>query len=78
MQRVVEFVRANPHVYAVEVLNEPGGNWFWGSSSESQGNRESYAQLLIEVHNALVANFGGSRPLQLASSQPSHLRWSCW
>ena len=61
VQRVVNFVRANPHVYAIEVLNEPGGNWFWGSSSESPTNRESYAQLLIEVHEALVVELRRER-----------------
>src|SRR6185312_4284745 len=28
VEKVVTFVRANPHVYAIEVLNEPGGSWF--------------------------------------------------
>ena len=64
---VVSFVRRNPRVFAVEVLNEPGGSWFWGPQAESEANRESYAQLLIEVHEALVARFGAARPLELAS-----------
>jgi hypothetical protein len=76
--RVVEFVRANPHVYAVEVLNEPGGSWFWGSQSESPANRESYAQLLIEVHEALAANFGAKRPLELASWDGGHDSSNAW
>jgi hypothetical protein len=78
VQKVVEFVRANPHVFAVEVLNEPGGSWFWGSSSESATNRESYAQLLIEVHEALVANFGGARPEELASWDGGHDSSNAW
>jgi hypothetical protein len=67
VQRVVDLVRENPHVYAIEVLNEPGGSWFWGPQAESAANHESYAELLIEVHDALVQNFGSARPLELAS-----------
>jgi hypothetical protein len=78
VEKVVNFVKANPHVYAVEVLNEPGGSWFWGSSSESPANRESYAHLLIEVHEALVANFGGARPLELASWDGGHDSSNAW
>jgi hypothetical protein len=78
VQKVVEFVRANPHVLAVEVLNEPGGSWFWGSQSESATNRESYARLLIEVHEALVANFGAARPLELASWDGGHDSSNAW
>jgi hypothetical protein len=78
VQRVVNFVRENPHVYAIEVLNEPGGNWFWGGSSESSTNRESYARLLIEVHEALVANFGAARPLELASWDGGHDSSNAW
>lgn len=78
VERVVNFVKGSPHVFAVEVLNEPGGNWFWGSSSESETNRQSYAQLLIEVHNALVANFGAARPLELASWDGGHDSSNAW
>jgi hypothetical protein len=78
VQRVVNFVRENPHVYAIEVLNEPGGNWFWGGSSESATNRESYAKLLIEVHDALAANFGAARPLELASWDGGHDSSNAW
>lgn len=76
--RVLAFVQQTPHVFAIEVLNEPGGDWFWGPQSESQENRESYAQLLIEVHDALVANFGASRPLELASWDGGHDSSNAW
>lgn len=76
--KVVDFVRRNPHVYAVEVLNEPGGQWFWGPYSESRANRESYARLLIEVHEALVAGFGTARPLELASWDGGHDSSNAW
>jgi hypothetical protein len=78
VERVVTFVKANPHVYAVEVLNEPGGSWFWGSNSESATNKASYAQLLVEVHEALVANFGAARPLELASWDGGHDSSNGW
>ncbi len=78
VDRVVAFVRQNPHVYAIEVLNEPGGGWFWGREAESEANRQSYAQLLIEVHEALVANFGGRRPLELASWDGGHDSSDAW
>jgi hypothetical protein len=78
VEKVVAFVRANPHVYAVEVLNEPGGNWFWGSEAESQQNRDSYAQLLVEVHEALARDFGGRRPLELASWDGGHDSSNAW
>jgi hypothetical protein len=76
--RVVAFVRQNPRVYAIEVLNEPGGNWFWGPEAESQANRESYAQLLIEVHEALGHSFGSRRPLELASWDGGHDSSNAW
>jgi hypothetical protein len=76
--RVTAFVRENPHVYAIEVLNEPGGQWFWGAQAESAENRESYAQLLIEVHDALVRSFGARRPLELASWDGGHDSSNAW
>ncbi len=76
--RVVAFVRQNPRVLAVEVLNEPGGDWFWGPQAESAENRASYAQLLIEVHEALVRSFGARRPLELASWDGGHDSSNAW
>jgi hypothetical protein len=78
VRRVLSFVMQNPHVYAIEVLNEPGGSWFWGREAESQANRESYAQLLIEVHEALVSKFGARRPLELASWDGGHDSSDAW
>jgi hypothetical protein len=76
--KVVAFVRQNPRVFAIEVLNEPGGDWFWGPQAESAENRESYARLLIEVHEALVAGFGARRPLELASWDGGHDSSNAW
>lgn len=74
----VALVKANPHLYAVETLNEPGGSWFWGSSSESSTNRTAYANLVIAVHNALVENFGAARPKQLCSYDGGHDSSNAW
>ncbi len=30
----------------LEVLNEPGGSWFWGSGADTAGNASAYASLL--------------------------------
>jgi hypothetical protein len=78
VRRILSLVRRNPHLFAIEVLNEPGGEWFWGADSESAANRESYAQLLIEVHEALVASFGAARPLELASWDGGHDSSNAW
>lgn len=34
----------------LEVENEPGGNWFWGSGAESSENAAAYDRLLKAVH----------------------------
>jgi Glycosyl hydrolase catalytic core len=78
VEKVVAFVRANPEVRAVEVLNEPGGQWFWGGDAESQANRTAYANLIVAVHDALAANFGAARPLILASYDGGHDSSNAW
>jgi hypothetical protein len=78
VKRVVSFVEANPEVWAVEVLNEPGGPWFWGERAESQANRAAYANLIIAVHEALVARFGAKRPLILASYDGGDSSSTAW
>jgi Glycosyl hydrolase catalytic core len=78
VERVVAFVKANPQVWAVEVLNEPGGQWFWGGSAETAANRTAYANLIVAVHDALVANFGTARPLILASYDGGHDSSNAW
>ena len=56
----------------------PAAQWFWGREAESDANRESYAQLLIEVHEALVHVFGSRRPLELASWDGGHDSSNAW
>jgi hypothetical protein len=67
VKRVVAFVQANPHVWAIEVLNEPGNAFFWGKGAEAEANRSAYANLIVAVHDALAARFGAKRPLIFAS-----------
>jgi len=65
--KAVAFVKANPQVAAVEVLNEASGSWFWGENADSTENAAAYDRLLKAVHEAFVAEFGSARPLILAS-----------
>jgi hypothetical protein len=76
--KVLAFVAENPQVWAIEVLNEPGGEWFWGNEAESQANRGAYARLVIAVHDALVARFGAKRPLILASYDGGRVGSNAW
>jgi hypothetical protein len=64
-QEAVAWYDANPETAAIEVLNEPGGSWFWGPNAGDQENATAYAHLLKVVHEAFVAN--GKSPLILAS-----------
>jgi hypothetical protein len=57
----------NSTCVAIEVLNEPDGNWFWGSDASEQVNATAYANLLKTVHNTFVSRFGADRPLILAA-----------
>lgn len=78
VERDIALVKSNPHLFAVETLNEPGGSWFWGSNAESTANREAYGRLVIAVHNALVSKFGADRPLQLCSADGGHDNSDAW
>ncbi len=51
----------------VEVLNEPGGTWFWGTNAMSQSNATAYDNILIATYDAFKTAYGSSRPLILAS-----------
>jgi hypothetical protein len=63
----VAYVKTNPQVAAIEVLNEASGSWFWGSNAASPEEAVAYDKLLEAVHNAFVKEFGSARPLILAS-----------
>lgn len=46
----------------IEVLNEPGGSWFWGSKANSSANGTCYRDLLKKTHNAFHAQYGDAAP----------------
>ncbi len=48
---------------AVEVLNEPGGSWFWSDPT----NYAAYARLAKAVHEGLATLPAGSRPAELCA-----------
>lgn len=70
--------RASPSIVAIEVLNEPGGSWFWGSGALSTANAAAYAHLLKVVHAAMVNAFGADRPLLLASYDGGYAGSRTW
>lgn len=61
----------------IEVLNEPGGRWFWGGTSGSrcssknpsmcQDNADQYAEILRDTFEAFKSTYGSSSPILLAS-----------
>jgi len=53
---------------AVEVLNEPYGSWFWGSSADSQANAVAYGNLVKATYQAFHAPYGSNSPLILAAT----------
>lgn len=46
----------------IEVLNEPGGTWFWGSGAASSSSATCYRNLLKKTHEAFHAQYGSSAP----------------
>jgi hypothetical protein len=74
----VALYKAAPRIVAIEILNEPGGSWFWGSGATSSTNAAAYARLLKTVHDAFVANFGSSRPRLLASYDGGRSHDTTW
>jgi hypothetical protein len=66
--------RAHPEIVALEILNEPGGTWFWGPNALSQANATCYANLLVTVVNA----FGANHPMFLASWDGGYASGSNW
>jgi Glycosyl hydrolase catalytic core len=76
VQTAAAFVKANPQVYALEVLNEPGGSWFWGANAYTEANAAAYVALLKAVRAAI-----GTETLILASfdgGHPESAQWGEW
>jgi len=51
----------------IEVLNEPGGHWFWGNNAMTLSNAQAYDSVLIATYNTFKAAYGASMPKVLAS-----------
>ena len=51
----------------VEVLNEPGGHWFWGNNAMTASNASAYDSILVATYNAFKTAYGSSTPKVLAS-----------
>lgn len=61
---LVNYAKTNPSVKRFEVLNEPGGSWFWSDPTNYSG----YTALLKEVHEAFNSELSSeNRPKILAS-----------
>lgn len=57
---------------AIEVLNEPGGTWFWGSGALSQTNANAYANLVKTTANTFRTALGANAPKILATYDGSY------
>lgn len=61
---------------SVEILNEPGGYWFWGPNAGSQTNANAYDVLLQDAYSAFHNQYGNSGPKILGSYDGSgNLTW---
>lgn len=55
-------VSGRTHPFTIEVLNEPGGNWYWKDPT----NYKAYTALAKATHEAL-ASLGAERPQEICS-----------
>ncbi len=62
----------------IEVLNEPGGHWFWGTNALTTANAQAYDSLLIATYDAFKTAYGPNRPLVLASFDGGESGGSDW
>jgi hypothetical protein len=51
----------------IEVLNEPGGTWFWGPGAAGARNATAYRNLVHETWSAFHLQYGTAAPKVLAS-----------
>jgi putative glycosyl hydrolase len=72
----VSLVKANPGLIAVELCNEPGGEWFWGAGAGSAGNAAAYATLIRKTRAAFTA--AGLTTKLLASFDGGHAGATGW
>ncbi len=59
-------VATQAHPRTVEILNEPGGSWFW-KDAETAASYAAYAKLTRAVHEALQTLPAASRPAEICS-----------
>jgi len=65
VSETLSFYKANTgptQTPAIEVLNEPGGTWFWGSNASNSANATCYRDLLKKTHDAFHAQYGEAAP----------------
>lgn len=62
----------------IEVLNEPGGSWFWGSDALSSANSAAYGALVKATYTTFSNYFGSSRPVVLASYDGGYSGNTTW
>ncbi|HEX6666481.1 MAG TPA: Ig-like domain-containing protein [Solirubrobacterales bacterium] len=61
---------------SIEVLNEPGGTWFWGSGAMNSSNGVCYRDLVKKTYAAFHGQYGSSAPKILATIDgPGGLAW---
>lgn len=51
----------------IEILNEPGGTWFWGTNATSQANATAYTKLLKATYTTFHNAYGVNAPKVLAT-----------
>lgn len=73
------YANPNPGLYAVEPINEPAGEWFWGPNANTPQNAAAYAALIRAVWEA-SKTWSLKAPLLLAScdggrAAPQWLEW---
>jgi hypothetical protein len=55
----------------VEVLNEPGGSWFWGEEAQSPTNALAYRALIQKAYEAFHTRYGDDAPKIIGSVEGS-------
>jgi hypothetical protein len=75
VSETLSFYKANvtpAQAPVIEVLNEPGGTWFWGSNANSSANGVCYRNLLKATYNAFHAQYGSAAPKILGTLDGSN------
>jgi hypothetical protein len=62
----------------IEVLNEPGGSWFWGTGANSATSANAYASLLATTWKTFHHHLGTNSPKILASYDGGYATTTTW